>query len=186
MDEIPSDVVWARRLVSGDEAALGEIYDAYGGLVYGLALRLTRSRELAEDVVQEVFSFLWERPAAFDPGKGTLRSWLGLLAHRRSVETVRREELRRRPAASDDMPLPGVDEAVTEELYREQIRGRVAEAVARLPEPLRQVVELAYYKGRTYRQVAAELGSPEGTVKSRIRAALKQIAEDLAEEGVTP
>ncbi|HZB28853.1 MAG TPA: sigma factor [Streptosporangiaceae bacterium] len=84
-----------RRLAAGDEAALGEVYDAYAPLVFGLALRITRSREAAEDVTQEVFAFLWERPLAFDPVKGPLRSWLGTLAHRRAVEVVRREERRR-------------------------------------------------------------------------------------------
>jgi RNA polymerase sigma-70 factor (ECF subfamily) len=82
-------------LAAGDEAALGEVYDAYAPLVFGLALRITRSREAAEDVTQEVFAFLWERPLAFDPVKGPLRSWLGTLAHRRAVEVVRREERRR-------------------------------------------------------------------------------------------
>ena len=84
-----------RRLAAGDEEALGEVYDAYAPLVFGLALRVTRSREAAEDVTQEVFAFLWERPLVFDPAKGPLRTWLGTLAHRRAVEVVRREERRR-------------------------------------------------------------------------------------------
>ncbi len=186
VDAGPSDELLLRRLASGDETALGEVYDAHSGLVYRLALRVTQNRELAEDVTQEVFGFLWERPLAFDPGKGTLRTWLGLLAHRRSVECVRREERRRHPLASDEQVLPGVDETVTDELYREQMRTLVVAAVARLPEHLRQVIELAFYEGRTYRQVAIACGHPEGTVKSRIRAALARIAQDLAQEGVTP
>jgi len=186
VDAGPSDQLWLRRLASGDETALGEIYDAHSGLVYRLALRVTQSRELAEDVTQEVFGFLWERPLAFDPAKGTLRSWLSLLAHRRSVECVRREERRRHPLGSDDQVLPGVDETVTDEVYREHMRTVVLAAVARLPDHLRQVIELAYYQGHTYRQVAVECGQPEGTVKSRIRVALARIAQDLAQEGVTP
>jgi RNA polymerase sigma-70 factor (ECF subfamily) len=86
---------WERRtrerLVAGEEAALGECYDQYASFVYGLALRVVRDRKAAEDLTQDVFLHLWERPALFDPDKGALRTWLGTLAHRRAVDHVRRE-----------------------------------------------------------------------------------------------
>jgi RNA polymerase sigma-70 factor (ECF subfamily) len=173
-----------RRLAAGDEAALGEVYDAYAALVFGLALRVTRSREAAEDVTQEVFVFLWERPLAFDPSKGSLRTWLGTLAHRRAVEVVRREERRRVLTAA--LVSQAVVPDIVDEVTAAEVSGRVRQAVAVLPGNLREPVELAYFRGRTYRQVAAELGLAEGTAKSRIRLALRRIAETLADEGITP
>jgi RNA polymerase sigma factor (sigma-70 family) len=174
-----------RRLAAGDEAALGEVYDAYAPLVFGLALRVTRSREAAEDVTQEVFAFLWERPLTFDPAKGRLRTWLGTLAHRRAVEVVRREERRRALAVASWAPEPAGSD-VEDEVAAAEVNGRVRRAVAVLPGGLREAVELAYYGGHTYRQVAAQLGLAEGTAKSRIRLALRKIADTLAEEGITP
>src|SRR5215471_13923006 len=84
------------RLVAHDEAALTEVYDQFASFVYGLAARVIGDRRAAEDVSQEVFLALWERPHAFDPDRGSLRTWLGTLSHRRSVDYVRREEARRR------------------------------------------------------------------------------------------
>lgn len=174
-----------RRLAAGDETALGEVYDVYAPLVFGLALRITRSREAAEDVTQEVFAFLWERPLAFDPVKGPLRTWLGTLAHRRAVEVVRREE-RRRALSTTWASYEPVAPDIEEEVAAAEVNGRVRHAVAVLPGGLREAVELAYFRGRTYRQVAVELGLAEGTAKSRIRLALRRIADTLAEEGITP
>src|SRR5207244_8696495 len=86
------------RLLAGEEAALNEIYDQFASFVYGLALRVIGDARAAEDVAQDVFVCIWERPDAFDPDRGSLRTWLGTLAHRRAVDHVRREEARRRRA----------------------------------------------------------------------------------------
>ncbi|TDD81226.1 sigma-70 family RNA polymerase sigma factor [Actinomadura rubrisoli] len=176
--------MWAQRLAAGDETVLDELYGAYASLVYGLALRITRSREAAEDVTQEVFGFVWERPLAFDPARGTMRSFLGVLAHRRAVEVVRREERRRRlPERAHE---PDVVEPPDDAVTHAEVTGHVRRAVAALPGVQREVIVLAYFKERTYRQVAADLGLAEGTAKSRIRTALRRIADTLAEEGITP
>jgi RNA polymerase sigma factor (sigma-70 family) len=152
-----------------------------------MALRVTRSREAAEDVTQDVFIFLWERPLAFDPDRGALSGWLGTLAYRRAVEYVRREERKKRKSLSlvadrRTLTSPGVDEDV----IAVDESGRVRSAVAALPGSLREVIELAYYRGKTYRQVAVELGLPEGTAKSRIRVGLRRIADKLHAEGIAP
>src|SRR5262245_33723940 len=89
------------RLASGDDSALGEVYDQYSSFVYGLAVRVIGDTRAAEDVSQDVFLHLWEHPEAFDPARGGLRTWLGTLAHRRAVDHVRREEARRRRAERD-------------------------------------------------------------------------------------
>ncbi|MGY0023086.1 sigma-70 family RNA polymerase sigma factor [Streptomyces sp. cg35] len=179
-----ADVALHQRLVYGDEAALSEVYATYGGLVRGVAVRVTGQAGAADDVAQEVFAHLWARPYAYDARRGTLRTWLSMLAHRRAVDWVRSEARHRKAAAADDetlhaipAPDPGPDERVVD---RERAL-LLHSALAELPLPQRQVVHLAYFAGRTYRQAAAELGIPEGTAKTRLRTALHRLAETLAE-----
>ncbi|MFH8611331.1 RNA polymerase sigma factor [Streptomyces sp. NPDC018029] len=180
----PPDTALHRRLVYGDEAALAEVHAAYGGLVQRVATRVTRDRTAAEDVAQEVFAHLWTRPYAFDARRGSLRGWLSMLAHRRAVDWVRGEERHRKAAHADEAALrafpapgPAPDEAILEQERSLLLHS----ALARLPLPQRQVVHLAYFAGRTYRQAAVELGIPEGTAKTRLRTALRTLAETLAD-----
>src|SRR3954467_10228273 len=104
------------RLVGSDDEALAEIYDQYASFVYGLALRVIGDARAAEDVSQDVFVGIWQRPETFDPTRGSLRTWLGTLTHRRAVDYVRREEARRRRAereASRAVSTPDVEEMAT-------------------------------------------------------------------------
>jgi len=168
----------AQRLCAGDETALGELYDSYSGFVHGLALRVIGNRQAAEDVTQEVFISLWQNPERFDHTRGTLRAFLGTLTHRRSVDHIRREEARRRRetrTSHEPLPVPPVDEHALSTLTSERVR----EVVAALPRTQREALELAYFHGHTYRQVAEVLGIPEGTAKSRMRLALQRICEAL-------
>jgi RNA polymerase sigma factor (sigma-70 family) len=129
-----------------------------------------------------VFVSFWERPAAFDPERGSLRTWLGTLTHRRAVDHVRREESRRRRAEREGaraVPTPDVEEMATALVTAERVRA----ALADLPGDQQRAIHLAYFGGRTYRQVAVELGIPEGTAKSRLRLGLRRIAEVLEAEG---
>jgi RNA polymerase sigma-70 factor (ECF subfamily) len=170
----------AARLVAGDEAALAEIYDRYVGLVFGMARRVLGDEAKAEDVTQEVFVYVWEQPHRFDPSRGTLRSWLGVLAHHRSVDRVRAEVRRARGEARLD-PVEGVTlptAEVDDHLSGAWLAGRVRDALDQLPPEQRDAVVLAYFGGRTYRQVATELAIPEGTAKSRLRLALAKL-DDL-------
>jgi RNA polymerase sigma factor (sigma-70 family) len=169
------------RLRAGDETALEELYDQLGGFVYGLAVKVVGDKQVAEDVTQDVFVAIWEEPGRIDVDRGTLRGLLGTMAHRRSVDAIRREEARRRrenrswlePRTAPDL----ADAAMA--TYASQ---RVRHAVARLPEAQRQALELAYFQGHTYRQVADLLGIPEGTAKSRLRLGLQRIADVLHPE----
>ncbi|MET0628746.1 MAG: sigma-70 family RNA polymerase sigma factor [Acidimicrobiia bacterium] len=170
------------RLIAGDDAALGEVYDQFSSLVYGLAFRVIGDARAAEDVSQDVFVWLWERPAAFDPARGSLRTWLGTLAHRRSVDYVRREEARRRRNERDAARLPAVPD-VGEMAAALVTAERVRAALAVLPSDQRDAIELAYFGGKTYREVADVLGIPEGTAKSRLRLGLRKIAVALEAEG---
>ncbi|MFB9202995.1 sigma-70 family RNA polymerase sigma factor [Nonomuraea spiralis] len=172
-----------QRVVGGDESALGEVYDRLSALIFGLALRVTRDRVIAEDITQEVFLVFWERPLAYDPERGTLRAWLATIAHRRAVDHVRAEE-RRRVSALGPRLFEREPARLEDAVLAAEEAERVRQAVTSLPEGLRQAVELAYFGGRTYRQVSEELGVPEGTAKSRIRLALRRLADALAEEEV--
>ena len=170
------------RLVGNDDEALAEIYDQYSSFVYGLALRVVGDARAAEDVSQDVFVGLWERPAVFDPDRGSLRTWLGTLTHRRAVDYVRREEARRRRAERDAaraVSAPDVEELATAMVAAERVRA----ALDLLPSDQRRAIQLAYFGGKTYRQVAEVLGIPEGTAKSRLRLGLRRIAEALEAQG---
>jgi RNA polymerase sigma factor (sigma-70 family) len=170
------------RLIARDESVMSDLYDQFGSYVFGLAARVIGDRHAAEDVTQDVFLSIWERPEAFVPSRGRLRTFLGTLAHRRAVDVVRREEARRRRAARDaatGVPIPDVGELAMAIVAAEQVRAEVD----RLPREQREAIELAYFGGRTYRQVAEELGIPEGTAKSRMRLGLQRIAQALEAQG---
>lgn len=174
------------RLIAGDETALVEVYEQFSSFVFGLARRVTASTSLAEDITQDVFVSLWEKPHAFDPSRGSIRSWLGVLTHRRSVDRIRRETTARRHEArrAEVLPLPpppDTADAATSTLVAQRVR----EAVAALPDEQRRAVELAYFGGLTYVEVAEELAIPEGTAKSRLRLAMKRLALTLGPEGIT-
>ena len=120
-------------------------------------------------------------PERIEPGRGTLRGFLGTLTHRRAVDAVRREEARRRREARVARGAGDVPD-VAEAVLRSDTTGKVRAALDVLPDAQRQALELAYFHGYTYRQVADVLGIPEGTAKSRLRLALARIAENLDPE----
>jgi RNA polymerase sigma-70 factor (ECF subfamily) len=178
------DAVLLARIRAGDDVALGHVYDRHVDVVYGLARRVTRDEQLARDVTQEVFTHLWELPDRVDLTRGTLRSYLAVLAHRRAVDEVRRHERRyrteshaARPDHTEDSSTEVVDTAA-----RSWGRERLANCLSTLPEEQRSAIELAYFDGLTYRQVAERLGVPEGTAKSRLRLALARMRSLLDED----
>lgn len=172
------------RLVAGDEAALGELYDQYSPLVYGLAAKVTRDSAAAEDITQDVFVRVWQDPQVFDPERGTWRAWLGMITHRRAVDWVRRSTVRRRytavAAQQQPPPPPNPEEAAVAAATAKSVKA----AVDDLPTAQREAVVMAYYEAKTYRQVSETLGIPLGTAKSRIWQGLRHLADRLQAEGV--
>jgi len=171
-----TDALMAARLLAGDERALGEIFDRLGTVVYGAALRVLGDAAAAQDVAQDVFVELWGHPGRYDPAAGSLRTYLAVLARHRAVDLIRgelrriaRQERNHRLSPGQPQALPG-DEVVAAEAA-----SLVRAAVGLLPESQRQVVELAYFGGLSYREVAVAAGIPEGTAKSRLRLALAKL-----------
>ena len=164
--------------------ALAEAYRRHAGAAFALARRLLNDRDLAEEVLQEVFLRLWNQPERFDPERGSLRSYLLAQVHGRSVDLLRSESSRRRREEREarETAEHGVD--IEREVLDLTLAEQVKEVVAGLPSNERKAIELAYFGGHTYRQVAVMLDEPEGTVKSRIRSGLRRLREDLVEAGV--
>jgi RNA polymerase sigma factor (sigma-70 family) len=175
-----TDEALLARVARGDEAALGEIYDRFGRVAYGLAVRVLRDERLAEDAVQEAFLAVWRQAASFRPDRAKARTWVLTLVHRRAVDLVRREERRRAELLEPDAE-PAASSAVEDAELRLR-RGAVQRALAELPGEQREPIELAYYAGLTQSELADRLGLPLGTVKSRMFAGLKRLRELLGEE----
>ncbi len=166
------------------EDALAEAYRRHAGASFALARRLLGDKEMAEEVVQEVFLRLWNRPDRFDPERGTLRSYLLAQTHGRSVDMLRSETSRRRREERDARETAENPHDIEREVVDMTVAERMKGVVAELPAEERRAIELAYFGGHTYRQVAVLLDAPEGTVKSRIRSGLRRMRKALVEAGM--
>jgi RNA polymerase sigma-70 factor (ECF subfamily) len=175
------DAILASRIRSGDRAAVGELYDRYAGIALAVALRLVGDRGAAEDVVHDAYVAVWQKIDRFDVARGNLRSWLLTIVRNRAIDRIRRD----RPAADVDEldalsllrtgPNPTGDEALAR-LDRTAVRSAMAE----LPPEQREAIELAYFEGLTYREVATRVGIPPGTASGRLRLGLAKLREALA------
>jgi RNA polymerase sigma factor (sigma-70 family) len=168
-----------------DAGALEALYERYGRPAYSLARRILTDDTLAQDVVQEVFLSLWRDARRFDAGRGTVATYLLSMTHHRAVDVVRREENLRRWRTSDEgLELePDPKARVEDEVEASERRTEVRAALAELPAAQREALLLAYFGGYTQREVAALLGVPLGTVKTRMAAGMRKMKEALQEAG---
>src|SRR5688500_8633236 len=169
----PSDATLVERLPaddSGDE--LRELYRRYSGELFGFACNALGDRELAEEVVQDVFASAWRHAQDYDSRRATVRTWLYAIARNRIVDARRRAAVRPTLAFQDSGEGPG---ALDRELERAVLRWQVAAALTRLSPEHREVIRLAHYGGLTLREIAARKGIPLGTVKSRTSYALRTL-----------
>ena len=175
-DKAESDVV--ERLLARDERALREVVDAHSAAVYGMARRILGESALADEVAQDTFMALWRRPGAFDPARGSLRGFVLGVARNKAIDLVRKEERlsRAKEALMHQAARQSEPVADDEALVR---RDEVSTALGRLSGVQKEALVLAYFGGRTYREVADELGIPEGTAKTRLRDGLMNLRRHL-------
>jgi RNA polymerase sigma factor (sigma-70 family) len=168
-----------------DGGALEALYDRYGRAAYSLARRILTEETLAQDVVQEVFLSLWRDARRFDAGRGTVATYLLSMTHHRAVDAVRREEnLRRWRTSEEGLEVePDPRARVEDEVEASERRAQVRAALGKLPAAQRQAVALAYFGGYTQREVAALVGVPLGTVKTRMAAGMRKMKEALQDAG---
>ena len=175
------DAFLAQRIRSGDREALGELYDRYASVALATALRVVSDRGLAEDVVHDAFLAVWAKIDRFDPVRGALRPWLLTVVRNRAIDHVRAQRGGPSLGVLDDQallssgPNPTWDEALRR-LSAVELRA----AVLSLPPEQRNAIELAYFGGRTYREIAALTGVPQGTANGRLRLGLARLRDALA------
>ena len=180
-----SDVELLAAIVRKDETALAELYDRYRVILFGLLIRILTSREEAEDVLQEVFLQVWRRAGDFDEKRGRPFTWLVTLARSRGIDRLRSLAAKGRVAlANAREPSEQVSDAVADALASEQ-RTLVTKALAQLPEEQKSPLILAYFDGLTQSEIAAKLGAPLGTVKTRMRAGLMKLREALSNQSAS-
>ena len=173
-------------IARGDREAFARLYDMYAAPSYSLALRVVRDRDLAADIVQEAFLAVWNQASKFDARRGQPSSWILTLTHHKAVDTVRREERRRADPIDETQDLGDGGGVVEEQAWQGVAREQVRRAMTQLPDPHREVLELAYFAGYTQSQLAERLALPIGTVKSRTFAAMSSLRQLLEASGMNP
>jgi RNA polymerase sigma-70 factor, ECF subfamily len=175
------DVNLLHAIAKRDEAALAALYDRYRLILFGLLLRIVNSREEAEDVLQEVFVQVWRRAADFDESRGKPFTWLVTLARSRAIDRLRQLSARERLAVASAHEAPAEASDAAQDASRSEQKEIVAAALRQLPEEQRQTLLLAYFEGLTQSEIAARLGTPLGTVKTRMRSGMIKLRELLGE-----
>jgi RNA polymerase sigma-70 factor (ECF subfamily) len=183
----PHDDVLAQRIRSGDREALGVLYDRYAALALAAALRVVADRELAEDLVHDAFVAIWRKIDKFDPGRGSLRSWLLTVVRNRAIDRIRgaRPSIELGEADEASLLRSGPNptwEAAMQHLSAAQLRV----AIEALPDEQREAIDLAYFGGKTYREIATITGVPQGTANGRLRLALAKLRDALATSLAAP
>ncbi len=169
------------RVALGDQSAFAELYDLLAPRVHAVVLRVLRDPSMAEEVTQEVFVELWRLAPRFESGRGTVTAWAATVAHRRAIDRVRSSQSARDrdQREHDANAAVAPRDEVVEQVEGRLDRDRVERALATLPAAQRESIELAYFEGYTYREVAAVLDVPEGTIKTRIRDGLIRLRRQM-------
>ena len=174
MDRVDDEVL-VRRVASGDERALSELYDRYAGLIYGTGMRYLGDRETAEELVQDVFTSVWKNAAGFDPTRASFATWVYRITRNRATDLIRRRKARVRTIDGELLFEPGETDP-SGALSR---NFDVAVALSRLAPVHREVLVLAYFHGFSQREISHRTATPLGTVKSRTTAALRALRETM-------
>lgn len=181
------DGALAERIRSGDRDALGQLYDRYASVSLAVALRVVGDREQAEDLVHDAFMAVWQKIARYDAARGPLRSWLLTIVRNRAIDRVRGRRPTIEVGDADEQSLlrtsanPTMDDAI-----RRRSAAELHAALEALPEEQRRAIELAYFEGYTYREIAEITGVPHGTANGRLRLALAKLREGLRLTDASP
>lgn len=176
-----NDAELYNKVLSGDKRALEQLYDKYEKILYSFSYRMMNQKQSAEEVVQEVFIKVWKGQGYFDPSKGKFSSWLLTIARNTSIDLMRK---RKEPAYElEERDSLVSNEPSTEDLVEWKEQGAaVRNAVSQLGEEQRLVIDSFYFKGYTQKKIAEQFNVPLGTVKGRIRLALKHLRTALDEQ----
>lgn len=179
----PADGALVARLVAGDEDALADLYDRHAGPVYSLAYAITVDAADAEEAVADTFLQAWRQASRFDPRRGSVAAWLMTMARTRALDLVRARGRRDRVQQEASRMVADVTgsvaddaSATTDALHARRLTGRL---LSELPAEQRRAIELAYLQGMSHSEIAAELGTPLGTVKTRIRTGMQKLRDAL-------
>lgn len=174
---------------AGDSNALEQLYDRYSSVVYRVALRMLKNRELAEEVVQEVFWRVWRRSASFTNERGRVTQWLFGIAHNLCIDELRRMRVRPAPVY-EDVEHPVIQQLIDDQtdvpamVWTTEQRRVIIEAMSELPEAQRQAIALAYFGGLSHQEIATKLNRPLGTIKTRVRLGLHKLGSLLVARGL--
>ena len=164
------------RIFSGDECAMALLYDRYSNIVYAVALRVLSDGSAAEDILQDVFMQLWRNPQAFNASRGSLATWLAVIARNRAIDQLRKK----RPEVEAAETVISVDPELESAADRSQAIEKVRAVLAGMPEEQRAALEMAFFEGLTHVEIAGKTGQPLGTVKTRIRSGLLAVRKAFA------
>ena len=181
-----ADRLIVERLARGDAAALAELYDRHGRLVFSLAARMLSDHGEAEDLTQDVFTLAWRNATRYDPARGAVAAWLLVTTRTRAIDRLRSRKIRPGAASEDDVrrleAIPEAAPSVELIVADRQMAGRVRDALAALPADQRHALELAYFEGLSHSEIGERTGAPLGTIKSRIRTGLARLRQALQTE----
>lgn len=175
------------RLIAGSQSdALGELYDRYSRLVFGMARNALGDQGLAEEITQDVFMRIWNKASTYQAVQGKVVSWIAGIARNRAIDVFRHQKslLDGNSLSLEELPLfdPPDSLNVEQEIESKLKERRVQQALFQLPIEQREVLALAYFRGYTHEEAAKALGQPLGTVKTRIRLGMQKLRETLEDE----
>ena len=177
-----SDAELVRAMAEGDRAALGTLYDRYVSLLLGIARRILRNEREAEDLVHDVFLEVWRQAKDFDIDRGTVRAWLVMRLRSRALDRLKSVAFSR-VTSLETTTLPSEPSVAPVDVTGASETAMVRRALDQLPPDQRTVIELGYFEGLSLSEVATKLGTPIGTIKSRLARALARLREELSTLG---
>jgi len=181
-----SDIDLMRSIQAGDSEALSQLYDRYSGILKALILRVIHNEAEADDLLQEIFMEIWNHAKNFSAQKGKPLGWMVTLARRRAIDGLRKKQAyaragERLQAETEQQPEAWVHNSTAEEIDFADTRVLVRQVISSLPPAQQQAIELAFFRGMSQREIAADTNTPLGTVKTRLELGLKKLYDGLKE-----